>query len=40
MNVPYHSASDFIHKQLDEALEKYDEWLQEKEEHEKRRKKR
>jgi len=40
MNTPYYSASDFIHKQVDEALEKYDAWLQEKEEHEKRQRKR
>jgi Arc/MetJ-type ribon-helix-helix transcriptional regulator len=39
MNTPYHSASDLVHKQIDEVLEKYDAWLQEKEEHEKRRKK-
>lgn len=31
MNTPYHSASDFVHKQVDEVLEKYDAWLQEKE---------
>ena len=36
MSTPYHSASDFDHKQVDEALEKYDAWLQEKEEPEKR----
>jgi metal-responsive CopG/Arc/MetJ family transcriptional regulator len=35
MNTPYHSASDLVHKQIDEVLEKYDAWLQEKEEHEK-----
>jgi len=40
MNTPYHSASDFIHKQVDEVLEKYDRWLEEKEEHEKRQRKR
>ncbi|MBT0160869.1 MAG: ribbon-helix-helix domain-containing protein, partial [Candidatus Bathyarchaeia archaeon] len=40
MSTPYHSASDFIHKQVDEVLEKYDAWLQEKEEHEKRQRKR
>jgi Arc/MetJ-type ribon-helix-helix transcriptional regulator len=39
MNRPYHSASDFVHTQIDEVLEKYDKWLQEKEEQEKRRKK-
>ena len=40
MSTPYHGASDFVHKQVDEALEKYNAWLQEKEEHEKRQKKR
>jgi len=40
MSTPYHSASDFVHKQVDEALEKYDAWRQEKEEHEKRQRKR
>jgi metal-responsive CopG/Arc/MetJ family transcriptional regulator len=40
MSTPYHSASDFVHKQVDEVLEKYDAWLQEKEEHEKRQRKR
>jgi hypothetical protein len=36
LNTPYRSASDFIHTQIDEALEKYDQWLEEKEEQEKR----
>jgi metal-responsive CopG/Arc/MetJ family transcriptional regulator len=40
MDIPYHSASDFVHKQVDEVLEKYDAWLQEKEEHGKRQRKR
>jgi len=40
MNTPYHSASDLVHKQIDEVLEKYDAWLQEKEEHEKKQRKR
>jgi len=40
MSTPYHGASDFVHKQVDEVLEKYDAWLQEKEEHEKRQRKR
>jgi len=40
MSTPYHSASDFVHKQVDEVLEKYDAWLLEKEEHEKRQRKR
>jgi len=40
MSTPYRSASDFVHKQVDEALEKYNAWLEEKEEHEKRQRKR
>jgi metal-responsive CopG/Arc/MetJ family transcriptional regulator len=36
MSTPYHGASNFVHKQVDEVLEKYDAWLQEKEEHERR----
>ena len=39
MSTPYHRALDFVHKQVDEVLEKYDAWLQEKEEHEKRQRK-
>ena len=35
MSTPYHSALDFVHKQIEEVLEKYDTWLQEKEDHEK-----
>jgi len=35
MSTPYRSASEFVHKQVDEALKKYDAWLQEKQEHEK-----
>jgi len=35
MNAPYRGALDFIHTQIDEVLEKYDKWLEEKEEHEK-----
>jgi len=34
MNMPYNSASDFVHTQVDEVLEKYGEWLEEKEERE------
>jgi len=30
MNTPYYSASDFIHTQIDEVLEKYNKWLEEK----------
>jgi hypothetical protein len=32
MNAPYRSALDFIHTQIDEVLEKYDRWLEEKQE--------
>jgi len=39
MSTPYHGASDFVNKQVDEALEKYDAWLREKEEHEKKQRK-
>lgn len=35
MNTPYRGALDFIHSQIDEVLEKYDCWLEEKEAHEK-----
>jgi len=40
MSTPYHSASDFVYKQVDEVLEKYDKWQEEKEKHEKRQQKR
>jgi len=40
MSTPYHGASDFVLKQVDEVLEKYDAWVQEKEEHEKTQRKR
>jgi hypothetical protein len=40
MNKPYHSASDLVHKHIDQVLEKYDAWLQEKEEHKKKQRKR
>jgi hypothetical protein len=32
MNAPYRGALDFIHTQIDEVLEKYDRWLEEKQE--------
>jgi len=32
MSTPYNSASDLIHKHVDEVLEKYHRWLEEKEE--------
>ena len=35
MNTPYHSAPDFVNTQIDEVLEKYDRWSQEKVEHQK-----
>ena len=38
MNAPYQGALDFIHTQIDKTLEKYDSWLEENEEREKRRK--
>jgi len=34
MNTPYYSASDLIHKQIEEVLEQYEKWQKEKEEHE------
>lgn len=37
MNAPYLNAEDFINKQIEEALEKYDKWQEEKEEHEQRK---
>ena len=40
MNTPYHSASDFVNTQIDEVLEKYDKWQEEKTEHDKRQRKR
>jgi len=30
MSTPYHGASDFVHKQIEEVLEQYDKWLKEK----------
>jgi hypothetical protein len=36
MNTPYHGASDFIHKQIEEVLEQYDNWQKETEQNEKR----
>ena len=40
MNTPYHSASDFINTQIDEVLEKYDKYFEEKDEHKKASRKR
>jgi len=31
MNTPYHGAYDFVHKRIEEALEQYDRWLEERE---------
>jgi len=39
MNLPYLGVADFIEKQLDALLEKYTEWQQQKEEHERRQRK-
>jgi len=39
MSTPFHSASNFVHKQVDEALEKYDAWLEEHEKYGKRQRK-
>jgi hypothetical protein len=30
MNTPYYNAQDFIHKQMERVLEKFDKWLEEK----------
>jgi Arc/MetJ-type ribon-helix-helix transcriptional regulator len=35
INTSYHSAPDFVYKQVDEVLEKYDKWLEQREEREK-----
>jgi Arc/MetJ-type ribon-helix-helix transcriptional regulator len=35
MSTPYHSASDFIHKQIVEVLEKYEKWQEGRDEQEK-----
>jgi len=35
MNAPYRGALDFIHRQIDEVLEKYDRWLEENDAREK-----
>jgi hypothetical protein len=35
MSTPYRSESDLINRQVDEVLEKYDRWLEEKEEQKK-----
>jgi uncharacterized protein involved in tolerance to divalent cations len=31
MNTPFYSVDEFINQQIDEVLEKYQTWLQEKE---------
>jgi len=40
MNMPFHNPAEFITQQIKTALEKYEEWQQQKEEHEKRQRKR
>jgi hypothetical protein len=40
MNLPFLGAADFVDKQLETLLEKYAEWQQQKEEHEKKTTKR
>ena len=40
MGTPYRNASDFIQTQVDEALEKYERWLEDKKVHEEIQKKR
>jgi len=30
MNTPFYSAEEFINQQIDEVLEKYERWLEEK----------
>jgi len=39
MNMPFLGVTDFLDKQLETLLEKYDAWLQEKQEHDKRQRK-
>ena len=33
MNTPFYSAEEFINQQIDEVLEKYERWLEQKEAH-------
>ena len=33
MSTPYYSGEDFINSQIEEALEKYEEWKEQKQEH-------
>jgi metal-responsive CopG/Arc/MetJ family transcriptional regulator len=40
MNLPFYNPAEFINQQVKTALEKYEEWQQQKEEHEKRQRKR
>ena len=40
MNLPFLGVSNFIDQQIKSALEKYAEWKEQKEEHEKRSRKR
>ena len=39
MNTPFHSAADFIHKKVEEALEQHERWLDEKEQNERKQRK-
>jgi len=38
MNIPYHSASDLVHTQIDEVLKQYEKWLDEERQNQKRQK--
>jgi len=40
MDLPFLGVADFLDKQLEDLLEKYGEWQEQKEEHEKRQRKR
>lgn len=40
MNLPFHGTTEFINQQIRSALEKYDEWQQQREDYEKRSRKR
>ncbi|MCK4435029.1 hypothetical protein KAU92_06010 [Candidatus Bathyarchaeota archaeon] len=38
MNTPFHNAFDFIHRQVESVLDQYDEWIEKKEGHNRKRK--
>ncbi len=40
MNTPFYNASDFVQSKVEEVLEQFDKWLQEREQHAKRSRKR